>query len=190
MKFKTSEIIFAIKKGDDTKVLTFLYEKLLPEIKFFVLKNKGTEDEAYDVFQDAIMVFYKYVKQNKYDKTKNVHGFIYSVSKNIWLNKLKKEQRKTHLFDLNDKDSGIDIMQDIITNEREEMIKKLFTDLGERCKELLIYTFFNDYSMVKISELMGFATVNAVKTKRYKCKQRLIELINSNKQYEIIFKHK
>jgi hypothetical protein len=31
--------------------------------------------------------------------------------------------------------------------------------------------------------MMGFATVNAVKTQKYKCKQKLLELIESNPSY-------
>lgn len=190
MAINSGEILSAIRSDDDTQALQQLYTQLLPKVQRFVVKNSGSKDEAFDCFQDAVMVFYRYVKEGKYDEKQEIGGFIFSVARNLWYNKSKRDSRMTSIPEHFDEDAKIDVMADLISSEREEMISRLFTELGERCKDLLTYTFFNDYSLAKIVELMGFATANAVKTKRYKCKQRLIEIINNNEQYKSMLQEK
>ena len=97
MKFTDQEILERIRTGDDNKVLAYLYQKQWPPIKRYIMKNSGTEEEAQDVFQDAILAFYKQVKLNKFKEGYEIGGFIFSVGRNFWINKVKKDQKQTKL---------------------------------------------------------------------------------------------
>jgi RNA polymerase sigma factor (sigma-70 family) len=181
MTIPDKEILIAIKEGQDSRVLSYLYKKVLPKVKNYIRSNSGSDDDAYDIFQDAIMAFYKYVKTGKYNEKYEIDGFIYSVSRNLWINKAKKDKRKVSLPD-NYKEPAYEenIVSGIVSKEREKMIAGLLSQLGERCQQLLTYSIFYKMSLAEISDKMGFANENAVKTKKYKCKQRLIDLIEKN----------
>ena len=181
MVYTDQEILAAIHSGDDDRVLGQLYSVYLPKIKGMILKNSGTEDEALDVFQDAVMAFYKQVKTGKFKEQYQIGAFIYSVSRNLWINYIKKKNRnisiseKEYLIPLED-----DVLNDMITKEREKKVMEVFSQIGERCQELLTYSIFRKYSMKEICQRMGFSTENAAKTRNYKCKQKLIRLVNDN----------
>ena len=145
------------------------------------MKNSGSEDDAKDIFQDAVLIFYKHVKTGKFNDEKEIAGFIFSVSRNLWINLAKKKKRPVELTD-----EAVTIEEDnniadhLITKELEEFVIRMFTLLGETCKTLLIYSIYHKMSMKEIMEKMKFTSENVAKTKHYKCKQRLIGIVKDN----------
>lgn len=55
-KMDEKEIFERIQKGDE-KALEFIYKKYYRMMTKLVMTNSGTEDEARDVYQDALVVF-------------------------------------------------------------------------------------------------------------------------------------
>ncbi|MBN1790514.1 MAG: sigma-70 family RNA polymerase sigma factor [Bacteroidales bacterium] len=178
MKYSDDEILQALKSGHDREVLKFIYNTHFPKVNRYIKHNSGDQDAAFDIFQDSIMVFYRYVKEDKFDPKYDIGAFIFAVSKNLWLNRLRKESREVVLPEYVDfSDTGGNIMDHIITREREEAVSEVLTKLGERCEELLRYSIFYRMKNTEICEKMGFSTENAVKTRKYKCMQKLITYI-------------
>jgi len=73
---------------------------------------------------------------------------------------------------------------DLIVKEREDYVVNMFSKLGNTCKQILLYSIFHKFSMKEIKEKMNFTSENVAKTKNYKCKQRLIELVKENASVE------
>ncbi len=183
-------ILEAIRTGKDEEVLSVLYKEVLPKVKRYILKNNGTMEEVKDIFQDAVIVFYRYVKAGKFNQEYEVDGFLFGVSKNLYLkhfNKTKKEAKVELSQDLMEHDTNE--LQNIITRERHQMIRELMDQVGERCKELLTLSVFDKRSMKEIAELMGFSSEDAAKTGNYKCKQRLMKLVKLNPSLMELFKN-
>ena len=178
MKYSDKEILQALRSGHDREVLKYIYNTLFPKVNRYIKHNSGDQDAAFDVFQDSIMVFYKYVKEDKFDPKYDIGAFVFTVSKNLWLNRLRKESREVVLPEYVDfSDIGGDVMDRLITREREEAISEILAKLGQRCEELLRYSIFFRMKNTEICEKMGFSTENAVKTRKYKCMQKLINYI-------------
>jgi len=178
MKYSDVEILQALKSGQDRDVLKYIYNTHFPKVNRYIKQNSGDQDAAFDIFQDSIMVFYRYVKEDKFDPQYDIGAFIFAVSKNLWLNRLRKESREIVLPEYVDfSDTGGNIMDHIFTREREEAVSEVLTRLGERCEELLRYSIFYRMKNTEICEKMGFSTENAVKTRKYKCMQKLINYI-------------
>jgi DNA-directed RNA polymerase specialized sigma24 family protein len=51
------EILDRIKKGDEA-ALDFLYKKNYKMMVNMIIKNNGTEDEAKDIYQEALLAFW------------------------------------------------------------------------------------------------------------------------------------
>ncbi len=176
-----SAIIKAIKEARDDYVLQQLYEELYPKIEQFIVQNSGSQAEAADIFQDAVVAFYKQVKKGKFNESYTVSGFVFSVSRNLWYNRVKRRNRQTTLSEeTHDMPEAQNVMDDIITEERERNINQLLEYLEERCRHILIYAIFQKLSMKTISEIMGFRSEDVAKTKHYKCKQKLIKVLKQN----------
>ncbi len=181
MGYSDDEILKAIRSGNDRNVLKYLYKVHFPKVRKYIMNHSGDSDSAFDVFQDSIVVFYKYVKENKFNPAYETGAFIFSVGKNIWLNKIQKDKRNVPLPDYTEfKDDNQSIVDQLITREREEMVSSVLRQLGSICQKLLQYSIFYKMRNTEICERMGFSTENAVKTRKYKCMQKLISIVESN----------
>src|SRR6187402_1717294 len=114
-----SQILAAIAKGDDS-ILEHLYRQVLPKVKNYVQRNSGTVDDARDVFQDAVIIFYKHVKLGKFNAEHDIAGFIFSISRNLWINAAKKKNRVIALGDDETSETGPsgNLADELMTRER------------------------------------------------------------------------
>ncbi len=171
------EVVQAIKNNKADKVLQFLYKNLQPKISKWIRTNNGSKEEAQDIFQDSILVFYSYVLKDKFNIEANIEAFIFKTAKNKWINYVKKEGKKTSI----EGDIAINEEARISTKtSNQDLINGLLEQLGKVCKEILTYTIFYKISMEDVCARMNYNNPNTAKTKNYKCKQRLKNLINEN----------
>jgi len=160
-------------KGGDEKALEFIYKKYYRMMTKLVISNSGTEDEARDVYQDALVVFWQKARSGNLVMTSKMSTYIYSICQNLWRKELDRKKRLSN----EEKDSPISL--DMDSPEREKIIAKCIDQLGETCRKVLMYYYFDEMSMQEIADKLGFANTDTAKTKKYKCKQKLDELIKA-----------
>ncbi len=177
MKISEHEIPLLIKQGNDKEVITELYKIVFPKVKKYIVRHNGIKDDAYDVFQDALLYFYKQVVEDRFSDKYTVYGYVYRLSINRWLNKLKKDQRVNFTSEL-ETSSAIEFDEEenkylSILKEGENLLEKLFSNIGEKCVELLTYTIYYDLMAEDIALRMGFASEGAVKMQIKRCREKL-----------------
>lgn len=161
------EIIEQIRKGDES-ALEFLYKKNYRMMVKLVLKNSGTEEEAKDVYQDALVVLWQKAKNPEFILSSKISTYLYSVCMNLWRKELERKSKLTS-------NEGVDPGEEMPLEEQEksQLIQNCLNELGDTCKQILLYYYFDRLSMAEIAEKMGFANADTAKTKKYKCKKEL-----------------
>lgn len=167
-----AELFSRIQKGDE-KALEIIYQKYYRMMTKLVVTNSGTEDEARDVYQDALVVFWQKARSSNFVLTSKMSTYIYSICQNLWRKELDRKKRLSN----EEKDAAESI--DMEKPEREKIIAKCLDQLGETCRKVLMYYYFDEMSMQEIADKLGFANTDTAKTKKYKCKQKLDELVKA-----------
>ncbi|MDW8331547.1 MAG: sigma-70 family RNA polymerase sigma factor [Cyclobacteriaceae bacterium] len=166
------EIFERICKGDE-RALEFLYKKYYRMMTKMVINNSGTEEEARDIYQEALVVFWQKAVSGKLVLTSKMSTYIYSICQNLWRKELDRKKR------LSNEEKDLPVTFDTETEERNKIIARCIDQLGETCKKVLMYYYFEELSMQEIADRLGFANTDTAKTKKYKCKQKLDELIRA-----------
>ena|SRR5690606_20963025 len=166
------EIYQRICQGDE-KALEILYKKYYRMMTKLVITNSGTEEEAKDVYQDALIVFWQKANSGDLVLTSKMSTYIYSICQNLWRKELDRKKRLSH----EEKDSSVTV--DMDAPERERIMLRCIEQLGDTCKKVLMYYYFEELSMQDIADKLGFANTDTAKTKKYKCKQKLDELVKA-----------
>jgi RNA polymerase sigma factor (sigma-70 family) len=166
------EIFERICKGDE-KALEFLYQKYYRMMTKLVITNSGTEDEARDVYQDALIVFWQKATSGNLVLTSKMSTYIYSICQNLWRKELDRKKR------LSSEEKDTSVTLDTESSEREKILAKCIDQLGETCKKVLMFYYFEEMSMQDIADKLGFANTDTAKTKKYKCKKKLDELVKA-----------
>ena len=169
---KDSEVLAKIISGDES-ALDFLYKKYYRMMTKLVITNSGTEDEARDIYQDALIVFWEKAKKGNLVLTSKISTFIYSICLNLWRKELERKSRLS-----SEVKDDVEYM-DIEKKERIQIIRSCINELGETCKRILMYYYFDGLSMSDIAGKLGYANTDTAKTKKYKCKKRLDEFVKA-----------
>ena len=90
-----------------------------------VITNSGTEEEARDVYQDALVVFWQKARSGNLVLTSKMSTYIYSICQNLWRKELDRKKRLSN----EEKDMGE--MPDQDSPEREKIIAQCLDQLGE-----------------------------------------------------------
>ncbi len=169
---KDNEVLEKITRGDES-ALDYLYKKYYRMMTNLVIKNSGTEEEAKDIYQEALVVFWKKAASGNLVLTSKISTFIYSICLNLWRKELERKSR----YSSEEKD-GVEFMNDE-QDEKAKIIHACINELGDTCRKILNYHYFDGLNMQDIAEKLGYANTDTAKTKKYKCKQKLFELVKS-----------
>lgn len=161
----------------DSSAFRHMYKVYFPMVRYMVVKNSGSSDDAADLFQDVMVILYEKIRDHKLNLTCSLKTFIYSVARNQWLKRIKSRKQTVSFQNF----------EDFIILEEENIlsmdlnVKNLIQDLGDACRKLLILFYYRRKSMIEISAELNYANTDTAKNQKYKCLQRLKKaLINKN----------
>ena len=177
---KDSEILRRISRGDE-RVLDHLYKKHYRMMTRIVLSNNGTEEEAKDVYQEALLAFWQKAVKGELVLTSKISTYLYSICLNQWRKELDRKSRLS-----SEKVEG-ELYQQHDADERLKIVLQCIEELGDVCKKVLTYYYFDGMNMQEIAKKMKFANTDTAKTKKYKCKKKLDSLIKTRYTTEDFF---
>lgn len=150
------------------------------------MKNNGTKEEADDIFQDAVMQLFQVVRKGKFDENYEIDAFLYSVARNLWINKVKKDQRMQEWDGQTEKhpeSTENNALEGLLTKEKTMAIREVFQALDEKCQKILHLYLNEEKTMKEISQILQYSSEDVAKTNHYRCKQYLIKIIHSQPHY-------
>ncbi|MEZ5044099.1 MAG: sigma-70 family RNA polymerase sigma factor [Saprospiraceae bacterium] len=185
---QTDPYIQAILNGDSDK-LRELYRKAFPMIKQYILKNSGTEEDAKDNYMDSLMVLFEKAAQPGFQLKAQLSTFLFSISKFLWLNQLRKKHRNEVTIPEDDTlISDLDINVNIELMERQKLFDKHFVRLGNDCQRILLY-YFAEKSMREIADLEQLSSEVTARKRKSRCQKQLIDFIQQDSVYQELHKH-
>jgi len=167
-------------KEQRDRALGVVYKSNKERVCSFVLSNSGSEEEAKDVFQEAIIAFYENVRNGKFKGESAISTYLYSITRFKWLNQIKKNTvRKEHHESVAQDQFTESPLARLIEGEKKAGVLEVLAQLGTSCKDLLIENLFHGASMKEIAKNGSYSSEQIVRNKKYKCLQKLKELIRA-----------
>jgi RNA polymerase sigma factor (sigma-70 family) len=177
-----NEAILGILNNSET-MLKRIYIAYFPMVLQLVISNNGNEDEAKDIYQEAIIVLYNKVRAGNFELSSKLKTFIYSVCRRLWLKRLSQMSR--YGGDIHDFQEYLPVEEDLATHEEKDIqfdkMEGALNLLGEPCKTIIEDFYIYNQSMQHICEKFGYTNADNAKTQKYKCLQRLKKLFFQQK---------
>lgn len=174
------QIIEQIRADRFPRALDSLYRHF-PVVRHFIAKNQGNEEDARDVFQDALVILCERIQDRKFTINKSIADYLIGVCRYRWYAVLR--ERKTGLYPLMDERERIEEAHVESYLERESRfvaIEHAIASLGENCAKLLKLFYYKKASMSSIAGEMGFSSENSAKTQKFKCLEQARKLAMKN----------
>jgi RNA polymerase sigma factor (sigma-70 family) len=177
------ELLEGLSRSESNAVRK-VYDLVLPSVIAWVQENNGSEDDARDVFQEALIALFLKLENGDFTLSCTLKSFLRIVCRNLWLTRLR-DSKNFQASALEGIEAGaveIDLHEQITKTDRNRLFIKHFNKLSESCRKLL-GMFFNKIPFAEIAQRLN-TSEGYIKKNKFKCKERLIMAIKQDPLFE------
>jgi RNA polymerase sigma factor (sigma-70 family) len=164
----------AITHDERDKLFEALYITAFPVVARFVRKMNGSLDDASDLFQDALVIYYEKITDPDFSTYMSAEAYILGITKHLWVRKYKHDRKKVSL---NIGESSISIPNDYDPEVDTMQLLKLLATTGRKCMELLQAFYYEKISMKTLARNFGFGSERSATVQKYKCIEKIRDTI-------------
>ena len=165
--------LLAKLKAEDSHSFELLYKFYFPSVASYIKQNLGNNEDAEDIFQEAIVVLLQKVRQPDFVLTSSLKTYLYAVAKNLWLNRLR-DNKLIHVHT----DMQLEAFQnetEVFTVElhpqksKEQQVQGWLQKITKNCQRILKAIFFQHELMDNLMVKMGWKNKHTAANRKYKC---------------------
>lgn len=180
------EIIQGLRKRD-SRVLQYIYKNSFNSVKQLVLSNAGSDNDAEDIFQEALIIAFKKLKDEPDFKLDCAFStYLYSIARLLWLKHLR-HIKKIHIDPLNrDMEERIEFEEPPPVQDKDlrmAVYQRNLLKIPQDCQSILKLTAQNTTAK-EIAERLGFKSEGYVRKRRHFCKEYLVNQIKEDSEYQ------
>lgn len=150
-----------------------LYQKAFPLVAKYVANMGGSFEEAKDVFQDALIIYYEKLATSGVVLQHSERSYLLGIAKHLWA---KKNRQHNRYISLDDSLAGIAMEENSKTTSSVKLLDLLHAS-GKKCMELLRAFYYDKLPMNKIAGLLGFSNERSATVQKYKCLEKVRDTI-------------
>lgn len=190
MKRLTDDEIIAGLRKRDNRVLQYIYKNTFNPVKQLILHNAGSDNDAEDIFQEALIIIFKKLREEKNFKVESAFStYIYSICRLLWMKHLR-QLRKIEIDPLNrDMEERIEFEEPLPVQDQDlrfAIYQRTLQMIPEDCQKILRLTA--EKVLAKdIARQLGFRSENYVRKRRHFCKEYLVNKVKEDADYQAMF---
>ncbi|OAV46178.1 RNA polymerase sigma factor [Lewinella sp. 4G2] len=171
-------------RENDSATVNELYQQSFPKIVTWVKRNNGSEDDAADLFQEALVSLYHSAHKPGYTLTCPIGALIFSICRNRWIDQLRKKNKEQKVrevevarYDSEDRvASALEIEEEAALRKRK--LDTTMAQLSATCQDLL-KLLAKGTKPAEAAEKLGMSNANTVYRRKNACLQRWRELLTA-----------
>ena len=180
--YNQNGIIDGIKR-QDKDVLRYVYKKYFPMVRYFILRNHGSEEDAQDVFQEAVVAVFQRVRRRKLVLDCAFKTYLVSVVRHIWLQYLERHKIR---YEFSDLDEYIIMEEPELYDdfrEKKTIYQRHFLQLTSLCQKVLLM-FMDKVPFEEIAAVLGYKGRQYAIKRKYECMKSLISRVSADPEYK------
>ena len=137
----------------------------------YVHSKGGNEQDGEDVFQEAIILFDRNIRQHRFKGDSSLQTYFFAIVKWYWWGQFRKRRPQEEVTQLKEEQiEGPDAQ--LISQEKKHYLREALKQLGNRCQQILeLYQLH--YSMQEIAVELKLSSAEMAKKEAYSCRKKL-----------------
>lgn len=156
---------------EDSSSFELLYKFYFPSVASYIKQNQGNNEDAQDIFQEAIIVLLQKVRTPDFVLTSSLKTYLYAISRNLWLKRLR--DNKIKFVEINDFDCEMEQFEIEQEKSNDEKVNSWLTRITENCQRILKAIFYYQEPMSSLMQKMGWKNKHTAANQQYKCIQQV-----------------
>lgn len=162
----------------DSEVISEIYRLFYHQIEGYVKKNKGTREDAKDLFNESLKIIYLQGR-DKLELRSSFGGYLRTICQRRWINHLKRSQRFEPDIEKQAEPQDVgNVIDSLLDQERQILFRKHFNMLPERCRQILEFSF-EGLNYREAAEKLKL-NYSFVRRRGGECTQQLIESVRKD----------
>lgn len=174
---ETQEITISNSIAEREDYFESLYEECFPVVARFVSKRKGSFQDAKDIFQDALVIYYEKTQSANFTADVAPEAYILGIARHLWARKFGEDIRKISADVL---DADFSIPGDYFSTVNENRLLTFLEKAGEKCLSLLRAFYFEQKSVPELKQKFGFQSEHSASVQKYKCLEKMRDTVKQN----------
>ena len=153
-----------------------LYRSCFEMARVYIKQNGGNEQDTEDIFQEVILAFIESVQKGKFRGECSIKSFLYSITRHIWLNELKRRGRANRREETYESSKDLFVPELAFTQGDRELsarVMKIIEQLGDACQKILLAFYYEGLPMKDILSRLKYDNEQVLRNKKYKCMKQL-----------------
>lgn len=164
----------------ERRAVKSIYDLILPSVITWIKENNGSEADARDIFQEALIALFRKVEKGNFQLTCTLKSFVRIMCRNLWLTRIR-DHKKFQVSELENIEK-VDLDQDLVDrmerSEKEQLFFKHFDLLGENCKKIMMW-FFDKVALSEIAKRLN-TSEGYIKKRKFICKEKLVKAVQND----------
>ena len=156
--------------GNREALFIHLYKQAFPVVAKYISRMGGSFDEAKDVFQDALVIYYEKSIADA-SALKNDTAYLVGTAKHLWIKRYQGNEFNTPLDNIE-----VGLNEDESNPSSRRLMRFLETS-GKKCMELLRSFYYDQLPLTEIAQTYGYSGVRSATVQKYKCLEKVRETI-------------
>jgi len=149
-------------------LFTRLYLEAFPSVASYISKRGGNLDQAKDLFQEALVIYYEQVELAHKPVRKGSKAYLLGVVKNLWFQQ-QKVSSKTSSIDL----LKTDFPEPITAYSSTQKVMQVLETAGKRCMDMLRAFYYEQTPLDQIASQFGFGSTRSATVQKFKCLEKV-----------------
>ncbi|GAB3255171.1 hypothetical protein GCM10027347_16040 [Larkinella harenae] len=168
--------LIELLRTGDASAYEWVYKKYYPSVLHFVQCNSGTEGDAEDIFQDAVILLHQKVADSGFRLTSTLKTFLFAIARNLWLKKLRDEKLVTipedQLIALQES-RDFSPPESSSLDSQNERLSRWMSRITGHCQRVITSIYFSHEPIEQVMVTMGWKNRHTAVNQKYKCIQQL-----------------
>lgn len=143
----------------------------------FILKNSGSKDDAFDCFQEAMVVVVRNVNKENFEIQSKLSTYLFAVTRNLWLKQIRSRSKMKYSSSSAEIIENMgDATEENFFEEKMKAIEQGLTELSVECRQLIKEYYYKKVDLKKLAENMGYS-YKFVRVKKMRCMSKFKEIL-------------
>ena len=183
------EDLRAVKEGKPNALKRIYLTYQAPFISWAGVRFSCGKEEAKDVFQELMVIFYENVQEGKLEELRgSLRNYLFGIGKFLLLQRFRQAKRWEGLPEEKEEveNWAPDGSEQLELSERQSVLKQVLQQLGSPCKDILSLYYYHRYSTESIMDQLAYKNTDVVKSQKARCLRRLKQTFRHQLEQDIL----
>lgn len=146
-----------------------LYQQCFPAVAKYIYKRGGSLEDAQDIFQDSLVVYYEHVVAGK--EIRQEKGYLFAAAKYLWFKRYKAQQEEWPMGNL----EALEGVESYLKAEEDAAFQlgPFLRQAGQKCMQMLKSFYYDRLSMEELADRFGYRSTRSATVQKYKCLEKV-----------------